>query len=96
MVSAHGSGVRVAVHVVPRAAKSAVLGVHGDRLKIALAAPPVDGAANAELVAFFARALGRPKRDVELVAGLTSRKKTLAIAGVGVAQVLALLPPESS
>ena len=56
MVRAHGSGVRVAVHVVPRTAKSAVLGVHGERLKVSLAAPPVDGAANAELVAFFARA----------------------------------------
>lgn len=92
MVSAHGSGVRVAEHVVPRAAVSAVLGVHGDRLKVSLAAPPADGAANAELVAFFARALGRAKRDVELVAGETSRQKTLAIAGVSVEQVLALLP----
>jgi uncharacterized protein len=92
MVTAHGSGVRVAVHVVPRAAESRVLGVHGERLKVSLAAPPVDGAANAELVAFFARALGVAKRDVELVAGETSRKKTLAIAGVGVEQVLALVP----
>jgi len=95
MVSAHGSGVRVAVQVVPRAAKSAVLGVHGDRLKIALAAPPVEGAANAELVAFLARALGRPRRDVTLLAGETSRRKTVEVAGVGVEQVLALLPPRS-
>ena len=91
-MNAHGSGVRIAVHVVPRAAVSAVVGLHGDRLKVTLAAPPVDGAANAELVAFFARALGVARRDVELVAGETSRKKTLAIAGVGVAQVLALVP----
>ena len=95
MVSAHGSGVRVAVHVVPRAAKSAVLGVHGERLKVSLAALPVDGAANAEVFAFFARALGRPRRDVTLLAGETSRQKTVEIAGVGVEQVLALLPPGS-
>lgn len=85
-----GSGVRVDVHVVPRAAKTAIVGVHGERLKVALAAPPVDGAANAELVAFFARALGVAKRDVAIVAGETSRRKTLAIAGVSEAQVRAL------
>ena len=78
--------------MVPRAAVTAIVGVHGERLKVSLAAPPVDGAANAELVAFFARALGVPKRDVAIVAGETSRRKTLAIAGVTTAQVRALVP----
>ena len=92
MVRAHGAGVRVDVHVVPRAAATAVVGVHGNRLKLSLAAPPVDGAANAELVAFFARALGVPRRDVAIVAGETGRRKTVAIAGVSVEAVRALVP----
>jgi hypothetical protein len=85
-------GVRVEVHVVPRAAKSAVVGVHGDRLKVALAAPPVDGAANRALIAFFARALRVRERDVALLRGERSRKKTLAIAGASAAALRALVP----
>jgi hypothetical protein len=89
-IRAQGDRVLVDVHVVPRASKTAIVGTHDGRLKVSLAAPPVDGAANEALVAFFAEALGRPKRDVELTRGETSRKKTLAIRGVTVEQVLAL------
>lgn len=90
-VRLQGDRVLVELHVVPRAAKTAIAGTHDGRIKVSLAAPPVDGAANEALVAFFAKALGRPKRDVELMRGETSRKKTLAIRGVTVAAVLALL-----
>jgi len=92
VVREHAGGVQVDVQVSVRAGRSAVLGVHGGRLKIALAAAPVEGAANEELVAFLARALGRPRRDVSLLGGARSRRKTVAIAGVSAAQVLALLP----
>jgi hypothetical protein len=81
----------VELHVVPRAAKSAIAGTHGGRIKVTLAAPPADGAANAALIELFAGALGRPKRDVELVRGASGRQKTLAIRGVTPAQVRALL-----
>ncbi|MFI5316564.1 MAG: DUF167 domain-containing protein [Myxococcota bacterium] len=91
MVRAQGERVLVEVHVVPRAPLSAISGEHGGRIKVSLAAPPVEGAANAELVAFFAKALRRPKRDVELIRGKTSRQKTVAIRGVGVEDVRALL-----
>ena len=84
---------RVRVHVVPRAKRTAVVGVHGNRLKLALAAPPVDGAANAELVAFVARALGVTRRAVAIVAGETSRQKTLEITGVSADEVRARLGP---
>jgi hypothetical protein len=90
-LTTRGNRVLVEVHVVPRASKTAIAGVHDGRLKVSLAAPPVDGAANAELVAFLAKALGRPKRDVELVSGETSRRKTVAIASVTEAEVRALL-----
>jgi uncharacterized protein (TIGR00251 family) len=87
----HEGHVRVDVHVVPRASKSAILGVHDGRIKVSLDAPPVDGEANAALIAFFAKALKRPKRDVTLVRGETSRQKTLAIQGVSEADVRALV-----
>jgi uncharacterized protein (TIGR00251 family) len=91
-ISVQGERVIVEVHVVPRAAKSAVIGLHDGRLKVALAAPPVDGAANEELIAFFAAALGITRRAVELLRGEKSRQKTLAIVGVRPDEVRALVP----
>jgi uncharacterized protein (TIGR00251 family) len=82
----------VEVHVQPRAARSAVVGLHDGRLKVALQAPPVDGAANQALVALFAELLGVTRAQVALVRGEKSRQKTLGISGVSVEQVRALLP----
>lgn len=80
----------VDVHVVPRSSKSAVVGVHDGCLKVTLDAPPVDGAANEALIALFAKLLKRSRREVTIVRGETSRRKTLAIAGVDAAQIEAL------
>ncbi|HTR76637.1 MAG TPA: DUF167 domain-containing protein, partial [Gemmatimonadaceae bacterium] len=76
------SGVRVAVHVQPRAKRSEIAGRHGDALKVRLAAPPVDGAANAELVALFARIFAVPERGVRIVVGAHSRAKVVEIDGI--------------
>src|SRR5690606_7307060 len=70
------------VQVVPRASRSRVVGLQADRLKVQLAAPPVDGAANEELESLLARALSVPRRAIELVRGGTSKRKTLRVAGV--------------
>jgi uncharacterized protein len=83
--------VLVEVHVVPRASKSAICGVHDGRIKVALDAPPVDGAANAALIALFAKLLRLPKRDIALLRGETSRQKLLALHGASVEQVRALI-----
>jgi uncharacterized protein (TIGR00251 family) len=80
----------VEVHVVPRASRSAVVGEHDGRVKVALLAPPVDGAANEALVRFFADALGIRQRDVEIVRGHRSRQKCVALSGVSEAAVRAL------
>jgi uncharacterized protein (TIGR00251 family) len=69
------------VHVSPRASKSAILGEHDGALKVALAAPPVDGAANRALIELMSDLLGVPKRQVTLVRGESSKRKTLAIVG---------------
>ncbi len=67
------------VFVQPRASRNAIVGWQGDELKIALTAPPVDGAANAALITFAAEALNLKKRQITLHSGETSRHKVLAI-----------------
>jgi len=69
----------VAVHAQPRAARTAVAGMHGDAVKIRLHAAPVDGAANEELVRFVAARLDVPRRDVDIVGGATSRSKRVRV-----------------
>jgi len=87
-----GGAVVFSVRVAPRASRSAVLGVHDGALKVALTAPPVEGAANAALIAFLAKALGVPKRDVVIEQGEASRSKRVRVTGVTREQVVALLP----
>jgi len=85
--------VDVEVQVVPRASRSRIVGVHGDRLKIQLAAPPVDGAANQALIELFAKAVGVPRRAVKIVRGESSKRKTLRLSGTtidGVREALEL------
>jgi len=79
------------VHVVPRARVTAVAGRHGGVLKIRLAAPPVDGAANAELVRFFAERLGVSRSNITIAAGHTGRRKTVKIEGVETAAAVKAL-----
>lgn len=76
-----GGGVILDLHIQPGAKKTEVVGLHGDALKIRLAAPPVDGKANAALIAFLAKKLGAGRTAVELVSGLTSRAKRVRVYG---------------
>ncbi|MDR0967082.1 MAG: DUF167 domain-containing protein [Myxococcales bacterium] len=78
-------GVELALHVQPRASKTGIAGEHGDRLKLRLAAPPVDGAANEELIRFFADLFDVQKRAVEIVSGESGRQKRVIIRGVDAA-----------
>jgi len=81
-VRADAAGVTLEVLVQPRASRSRVLGEHARRLKIQLAAPPVDGEANAALVELLASVLGVRKSDVEILRGETGRRKTVRVTGV--------------
>jgi len=78
------------VLVQPRASREKVGPVHDGRLKVAVTWPPVDGGANAAVVALLAKALGVPRSAVEVIAGATSRRKTVRIGGVLRAAVAAL------
>ena len=80
MVSSQGCTLRI--RVIPRAPRSRVDGERGGAILIRLAAPPVEGAANAALVAFLADALDLPQRNVTIVSGEKSRDKRVQIQGL--------------
>jgi uncharacterized protein len=86
-------GVVVRVVVQPRASRSRIVGEHDGRLKIQLAAPPVDGEANAALVELVAERVGIKKSAVTLLDGQTGRRKRLNIEGADAAVVEAALAP---
>ncbi len=75
-------GVTVALRVVPRARRNAVDDVIEGALRVRVAAPPVDGAANRALVSFLSAALGLLKRDLAIIAGEQGRLKRLRVAGL--------------
>ena len=73
----------LSVHVQPGAKTTQLAGLHGEDLKVRIAAPPVDGRANAALEELVAGALGVPRRCVRVVKGATSRRKTVHVAAPG-------------
>jgi hypothetical protein len=79
--------VELEVLVVPRASRTRVAGIQEGRLKVQLAAPPVDGEANAALVEFVAELFGVRRSAVTLVAGAASRRKRLRVAGADPARL---------
>ena len=76
------TGVRFAIRVQPRASRTEIVGEHGDALKIRIAAPPVQGAANEELIRFLAKQLHVPAAAVRVVSGHSGRRKLVEIEGV--------------
>jgi uncharacterized protein (TIGR00251 family) len=79
-------GICLTLHVQPRARRTEPAGRHGDALKLRIAAPPVDGAANQAIVEFLAAALRVPRAAVTIVSGAGSRRKIVEVAGVDVEQ----------
>ncbi len=75
-----GSAIRV--YVQPRASRTEVVGWHGDAIKIRVKAPPVNGAANAELVKFLAKQLGVTRKQVTVTSGAGSRTKWVRVDGL--------------
>lgn len=88
---ADASGVTLRLHIQPGAKKTEVVGLHGEALKIRLAAPPVDGKANACLLAFLAKQLDVAKSAVSLISGDSSRAKRVRVAGIDASTVQARL-----
>jgi len=90
-IRADSDGVLFKVWVQPRASKNQVVGQYEDCLKVKLTAPPVEGAANKECIAFLAKQLGVPKSRIQIVSGQTGRKKMIRVLKIGKEEVLSLL-----
>lgn len=88
-----GDEIRLSLRIQPRASRTEVAGVMGDALKIRVAAPPVDDAANTALVRFLADKLNCPRGAIRLVRGRGGRQKLVAIQGVPPAAAIAALAP---
>jgi len=86
-----GDGVSLKVLVQPRSSRNQLVGLHGDRLKIQITAPPVDSRANAMVRDLLADVLGIPRQAVEIVRGLTAREKTVHVRGLSLASAQAQL-----
>lgn len=83
-VSARAGGVEIAVRVQPGARRTESAGLHGNQVKIRVAAPPLEGRANRALVAFLSDRLGVPQRQVRILAGARGRSKRVAVHGASV------------
>ena len=90
-MNATTDGAAFNVRVIPRARRSGLAGTRGDALLVRLQSPPVDGAANDELIEVLARALQVPKRAVSIVAGDRSRQKRVKVIGIDAATAAARL-----
>jgi hypothetical protein len=95
MLRATSGGVTLAVRAQPGAKKTAIVGVYGEgaaaQLKIAVQAPPIEGRANAALIAFLAKVFGLPRNRVQLVGGELSRSKVFLLSGVTVGKLEEIL-----
>jgi uncharacterized protein (TIGR00251 family) len=87
-----GDDVVFLIHVVPKSAKSEITGVQDDALKIKVAAPPVEGRANAECVRLLSDVLGVKRNQVTIISGHKSKKKTVAVRGVKRSDIESILP----
>ncbi|MBI5137563.1 MAG: YggU family protein [Nitrospirae bacterium] len=91
MIRPTATGVRLTIRLAPKASRDQVQGPHGDALKIAITAPPVEGKANAHLIKFLAKRLGVAKGAVTIASGELSRDKVVDVAGITEADARARL-----
>jgi uncharacterized protein (TIGR00251 family) len=80
-IDSSSSGVSFWIHVSPGARKQRIGGVHGDALRVAVSAPPVEGRANAACVQLLAKALDEPAASIELNPSSRGRRKRVAVRG---------------
>ena len=81
-----GKGVLLSLQAVPRSSRTEVVAIDGERCRIKVKAPPVDGEANLALIAFLAKAFHLPKSQVTLQSGSTGKQKNVLLAGITLEQ----------
>jgi len=87
------NSVEIALRVHPRARRAGITGIHDNRIKLAVNAPPEDGQANRAIVKLIAATLGVASRQVEIIRGATSRSKDVRVTGVTLAEAVERLLP---
>ena len=81
-IDAVNDGIAFEVHVVPRSARNEIDGIHGDRLRVRVNVPPVEGAANHAVCTLLAKIFGVAPGQVSIIRGLVSRMKRIHVAGI--------------
>lgn len=94
-IEAVPGGVRIHFHVQPGASSTEVAGLHGNRIRLRIQSPPLDGRANLAVIAWVAERLNVPRRAVTLLRGEKSQQKTVEVSGVTVAAATESLRAES-
>ena len=87
-------GLTFAVRVVPRASRSEIAGEYNGALRVRIAAPPVEGAANRELIKLLAKSFKLPQNAVEIISGANAKSKIVRIHGANAAKLEQLVPSE--
>jgi uncharacterized protein (TIGR00251 family) len=85
------AGVEVFLYIQPRASRNKIIGLQGEELKVALTAPPVDGAANKACCLFMAKLCSLPRSYVKIISGETSRHKRLLLEDADLLEVARLV-----
>jgi uncharacterized protein (TIGR00251 family) len=93
--SGHAQTATLSIRVVPRSSKSEIVGFIRDELKLKLKSPPVEGAANEELVRVLAKEFGVSRSDIEIVSGHSSRQKRVCVTGLDLTHALSVLKAKS-
>ena len=86
-------GISIKIYVQPRSSRTRITGIHDGQLRLALTAPPVEGQANAQVIAFLAKIFRVPKKAVSLQSGEQGRTKRVTGAGVPLAEADRCLAP---
>jgi uncharacterized protein (TIGR00251 family) len=95
LINEHAGSVTFEVRVIPRSSKSEIVGLYGNALKIRLTSPPVEGAANNELLKLLSRKVGVSRSAIEIISGQSAKTKRIRIIDVTAAQIRAILKAKS-
>lgn len=94
-IQENSGSVTLEVRVIPRSSKSEIVGEHNGAMRVKLSAPPVDGAANEELIRLLSKEFEVSRSAIEIVSGLTSKSKRVRIADVNADRIAAVLKAKS-
>ena len=94
-IKVEDNSVSFSVRVIPQSSKSEIVGEHDGAMKVKLKAPPVDGAANDEMIRLLAKELGVSRSEVEITSGQTSKTKRVRIGNTNTSRIRSILKAKS-